>query len=84
MGILFDLLLKRIQEADGDLAKIPIETDSNDPQSAWNVLRDFLKNDIRQWQEVPEHKLVVDFIAGMTDQFFIDCCRQLILPKSAV
>ncbi len=85
MGILFDLLLERIHEADGDLANILIEkTDSDDPQSVWNVLRDFLENDIRQWQEVPEHKLVVDFIAGMTDQFFIDCCRQLILPKSAV
>jgi len=84
MGILFDLLLKRIQEADGDLAEIPTETDSDDPQSVWNVLRDFLDKDIRQWRKVPEHKLVVDFIAGMTDQFFIDCCRQLILPKSAV
>lgn len=84
MGILFDLLLERIQEADGDLAKISIKTDSNDPLSVWNVLRSFLDNDIRQWRKITKHQLVVDFIAGMTDQFFIDCCRQLILPKSAV
>jgi len=84
MGILFDLLLERIQKADGDLEKICAKNDSDDLQNTWKVLRDFLENDIQQWQEVPQHKLVVDFIAGMTDQFFIDCCRQLILPKSAV
>jgi len=84
MNILFRLFLGRIQQADGDLAKIAVQKDQDKGQSVWNVLKDFLDKDIRQWQEVPEHKLVVDFIAGMTDQFFIDCCRQLILPKSAV
>ena len=94
MGILFNLLLDKIQKADGDLDSIhkldggpeegALQSSLDKKQRIWRVLRDFLEKDIRQWQEVHEHRLVVDFIAGMTDQFFIDCCRQLILPKSAV
>jgi dGTP triphosphohydrolase len=48
------------------------------------VLYEFLKEDIQSWEKEKPAQLVVDFIAGMTDPFFIRSFEELFLPRSTV
>lgn len=41
------------------------------------VLVEFLRDDVRLWREEKPAQLVIDFIAGMTDTFFMDCYEEL-------
>ncbi|HET6442905.1 MAG TPA: dNTP triphosphohydrolase [Phycisphaerae bacterium] len=49
-----------------------------------DVLHEFLATDIQSWETEKPAQLVVDFIAGMTDSFFIRSFEELFLPRSAV
>jgi dGTPase len=55
-------------------------------RSEWcvSVFEDFLKSDVRKWRNEKPARLVLDFIAGMTDSFFIEAVEELHLPKSSV
>ena len=44
------------------------------------VFRDFLREDVRDWRNQNPVQLVIDYIAGMTDSFFIDSFKELFLP----
>jgi dGTPase len=48
------------------------------------VLREFLTSDVREWHEESAARLTIDFIAGMTDTFFIDSFKELFLPGATV
>jgi len=49
-----------------------------------DVLRDFLVNDVRQWRTENPPQLALDFLAGMTDSFFIRSFQELFLPYGTV
>jgi dGTP triphosphohydrolase len=48
------------------------------------VLADFLKEDIVNWRSVGNEQIIIDFIAGMTDQYFVDSVTEIFLPQSTV
>lgn len=45
-----------------------------------DILRGFLEKDIRTWRDEETPQLVLDFMAGMTDAFFIEAFKELFLP----
>jgi len=49
-----------------------------------DVLRLFLTQDIRDWRQEKPAQLAVDFIAGMTDSFFIRAFQEMFLPYGTV
>lgn len=54
-------------------------------KSPWTTLKiygDFLNNDVRSWRAETKERLVLDFIAGMTDSFFNMSFRELFWPRS--
>jgi len=79
MRILFELLLDRLQKAQGDLDAI-----GSNGERSLGVFRDFLEDDIRNWEKEKPEQLVIDFIAGMTDSFFCQSFSELFLPQSMV
>jgi dGTPase len=81
MRIVFEFLLERLNEADGDLAQLKRTDEKDDPLS---VLAGFLKDDVREWQTQSNGQLVIDFIAGMTDSFFTRAFAALFLPTESV
>ena len=48
------------------------------------VLRLFLTQDIRDWRQEKTAQLAIDFIAGMTDSFFIRAFQEMFLPYGTV
>jgi len=44
----------------------------------------FFTEDIQSWEKEKPAHLVVDFIAGMTDSFFVRSFEELFLPRSPV
>lgn len=46
------------------------------------VLAAFLKDDVRSWREENPAQLAIDYIAGMTDNFFIFSLRELFFPRA--
>ena len=47
-------------------------------QGKWvGVLRAFLRDDIRDWLKEPPEQLVIDFIAGMTDEYYMTCYEEM-------
>ncbi|MCK4627228.1 MAG: dNTP triphosphohydrolase [Phycisphaerae bacterium] len=79
INLLFDFLMKRLEETKGD-----IEVLRRGREDCLGVLADFLNDDIRDWQKQSHPQLAIDFIAGMTDSYFISTCEELFLPKSSV
>lgn len=78
MKLLFAFLLDRVDSADGNLEALKKGGRTLD------VFVEFLRDDIRNWNAVGSEQLVIDFIAGMTDSFFIDSFTELFLPRSIV
>ncbi len=56
----------------------------NKKVKSYDVLSLFLEKDIRNWEDHLPERLAIDFIAGMTDNFFIDTYKELFLPRSMV
>jgi len=48
------------------------------------VLSEFLRKDYRTWWEEKPERLALDFVAGMTDSFFIRAFEELFFPQSTV
>jgi dGTPase len=46
------------------------------------ILQEFLEQDIVAWREERGSQPVLDFMAGMTDAFFIEAFRELFLPSA--
>lgn len=46
------------------------------------VLAAFLKDDVRSWREETAAQLAMDYIAGMTDNFFMSSLRELFFPRA--
>ena len=80
MRVLFELLLDRLGGAKGDLDAIRQPEDG----PCMGVLRDFLNEDVRDWQRENGARLVIDFVAGMTDPFFCRALTEMLLPRSMV
>jgi dGTPase len=72
----FVKLIKRAKERPHD------DLFPNRKEHCIEILDDFLKNDERSWREQAPPQLAADFIAGMTDPFFISTFEELFLPKS--
>jgi dGTPase len=62
---------------------INVTMNNGDPQ-CMPILADFLTADIRNWQAQNPARLAVDFVAGMTDSFFIETFSELFMPYSTV
>ena len=56
----------------------------NKKVKSYDVLSLFLEKDIRNWKDHLPERLAIDFIAGMTDNFFIETYKELFLPRSMV
>ncbi len=76
---LFEFLHDRLEKASGDIERI-----REGHEQCLAVFADFLENDIRDWQKQSYPQLAIDFIAGMTDSYFISTFTELFLPKSSV
>ena len=48
------------------------------------VLEQFLLKDVAKWRSVAPAQLAIDFIAGMTDSYFIRSFQEMFLPHSTV
>jgi dGTPase len=78
---LFEYLLGQLEGAkrDGDLKRI-----KHGKGEILHIFAEFLEEDIRNWNDQPEARVVVDFIAGMTDSFFNQAFVEFFLPRSTV
>lgn len=83
IGILFAEIRELAGRAikDGDLDSMGQRAGSAD---CVTVFRQFLVDDVREWRKQKPDQLAVDFIAGMTDSYFIKTFRQMVLPVSNV
>jgi dGTP triphosphohydrolase len=45
------------------------------------VLREFLEKDVRDWRTQKSEQLAIDYVAGMTDSFFVSAFTELFFPK---
>ncbi len=79
MRFLFKFLMARLKEASGDIKSV-----QQGHEKCLRVFAEFLKDDIRDWQNKSRPQLVIDFIAGMTDLYFTSTFTELFLPKSSV
>ncbi len=82
MKAIFDKFTDIIKQGQ-EYGQIDFLNEKHQPH-CYEVLAIFLKEDIRDWaQQLPE-RLSIDFIAGMTDNFFIETFKELFLPRSIV
>lgn len=84
MEIMFRLLMESLDSADKDLNKIASRDEAENQSSCWGVFRSFLEKDLQDWVAASHARIVLDFLAGMTDSFFCKACAECFLPKSAV
>jgi dGTPase len=75
----FVFLIKNAQEK-GDLRSLQ----TGDKPKSYSTLFVFLQEDIRDWPQQKPERLAIDFMAGMTDNFFIETYKELFLPRSIV
>ena len=54
------------------------------PNSCLGVLRGFLCGELLDWRAESTPRLALDFVAGMTDTFFLSAFEELFLPRSVV
>jgi len=79
MESLFALLLAELNKGEGNIGKM-----ASDPHSCLKVFAQFLNGDIKDWQREKPAQVVIDFIAGMTDSFFVEAFTELFLPRPTV
>jgi dGTPase len=82
MAFMFDELLRLVNEARS--AKKGAAMFRGRGERCLEVLAEFLGHDVVVWREEKPAQLVLDFIAGMTDSFFIDSFTELFLPYGTV
>lgn len=75
MRVLFDALLDELDHGAGDSARL------REREPYLDVFADFLETCVRRDRATPHARIVVDFIAGMTDAFFTKTCGELLLPR---
>lgn len=87
MAFMFDKFLDMISEAkrSGEtFGKYLHDTHAGETEDCLVILAEFLDDDLRTWQKEEPAQLVVDFIAGMTDSFFIRSFKDMFLPHGVV
>jgi len=87
MTIMFEHLLDSVKQAKSKGSSsvfLPKDKKRSHHLVCPKVLHEFLTEDIQSWEKEKPAQLVVDFIAGMTDSFFIRSFEELFLPRSAV
>ena len=82
MRAMFDLLVDVLACNAGDTPAIRARGASSG--SAWDVLAQFLAEDVGDWANQPRGRSALDFIAGMTDSFFCKAFNDFFLPGGAV
>jgi dGTPase len=82
MTIMFDSFASLIRNAqyENDLKSLQ----PKDKPISYVTLSVFLEEDIREWTQKGAERLAIDFMAGMTDNFFIETYKDLFLPRSIV
>ena len=73
---LFDQLLEDIDKT----KRLSEEKDALPESDVYNVFRQFIQ-DVNYDESVPNAQIVLDFIAGMTDNYLIRCISEIFLPK---
>jgi dGTPase len=76
---LFSFLLEELDSARGNLGTLRKPGGICLP-----VFADFLGEDVIDWRAQKKPRLVIDFIAGMTDSFFTQSFTEVFLPRSTV
>ena len=87
MAFMFRKFLGMISEAkkSGEtFRKYLHDTHAGETEPCLAILAEFLDDDLQTWQKEEPAQLVVDFIAGMTDSFFIQCFKEMFLPHGVV
>jgi len=82
MAFMFDELLRLVKQARS--AKPHARYFPGRRETCLKVLGEFLRDDLVEWGNEKPAQLVLDFIAGMTDSFFIDSFTELFLPYGTV
>ena len=81
MESLFDFFLEQLERSKGDVNAIARKRESF---PCLGVFADFLGKDLRNWRRAAHPRVVVDFIAGMTDSYFVSTFAELFLPTNTV
>lgn len=82
MRFVFEQLLILVRSAKG--SKKAWKGLEHREEECIKVLVAFLGKDLRDWRELRPARLVIDFIAGMTDSFLIESFKELGLPSPLV
>ena len=77
MRALFECLVAELQKLDGDAAPL-----KDSKVVCLKVLGQFLEEDIKEWPKEQLPRIVLDYIAGMTDSFFTRSFEELFVPDS--
>jgi len=82
MKMLFQYFLERIQtaQASGDF-DLPQGADNSGATSLATVLPAFLDKDVRDWRDQRAEQLAIDFLAGMTDSYFVASFKEAFCPR---
>ena len=51
------------------------------PVPCLNEFARFLKEDVSDWKAEGQAQLVIDFVSGMTDSFFVESLSSLLIPE---
>ena len=81
MKAMFDVLSDCLEHAKGDVTALE---NGEHCGSVIKVFAEFLRDDIRNFEDHSPEQLVIDFVAGMTDSFFQRSVGELFLPEGTV
>jgi dGTPase len=85
MGFMFDEIVMLIADAQKNgVDDKGLFAGRRDKENWVEVLYLFLTEDIQEWRREKPAQLTVDFIAGMTDAFFIRAFQEMFLPYGTV
>ena len=83
MKPLFELIEEKIAgfQKSGRLPPRPSQEQRRESVATVDVLTDFLRKDVRNWRQEKPARLALDFVAGMTDSFFVATVNELFFPR---
>lgn len=83
IGFMFDALLPIAEDAVSRGDAVAAGTEGGE-EDCVGVFRQFLREDVRSFREETPPRLVVDFIAGMTDNYFVRAFTELFVPQPTI
>ena len=80
MPTLLDLIEKYVQATQALGGVKPSPASPLAGTRTLEVLHEFLTEDVRTWQDESPAQVAIDFVAGMTDSFFVTAFNELFFP----